>query len=83
MSQGSITYTHMVGLLTNNGMLPASIFDILARSTLTAHVRPGAQITRFRRGSIENILLRSIPFLKPGQPCYINSIDLVIIKEGL
>ena len=33
-------YTY--GRFTNNGMLPASIFDILARSTLTAHVRRGA-----------------------------------------
>ena len=29
------------GSLTNNGMVPASIFDILTRSALTAHSAPG------------------------------------------
>ena len=32
-----VLYTYTAGLPTNNGMLPASVFDILARSALAAH----------------------------------------------
>ena len=41
MSQGSIIYI-LLGFITNNGMPPANIFDILVRSALTAHVRRGS-----------------------------------------
>ena len=64
-------------------LVPSSIFDILTRSALTAHQRAGAQITRFRRGCMENILRRSIPFFQPEQPLYTYSIDLLILQEGL
>ena len=61
-----VLYTYTAGLPTNNGMLPASIFDILARLALAAHTcAGGAQITRFRRDCIENILRVTIHFLKP------------------
>ena len=37
-----VLYTYILGFLTNNGMPPANIFDILVRSALTAHVRRGS-----------------------------------------
>ena len=64
-------------------MAPASSFDILTRSALTYSERAGAQITRFRRGCMENILRRSIPFFQPEQPFYTYFIDLLILQEGL
>ena len=73
----------MLGFLTNNGMPPANIFDILVRSALTVLTCAGAQITRFRQGCMENILRRSIPFFKPEQPLYTYSNDLLILQEGL
>ena len=36
-----------------------------------------------KRGCIENLLRRSIPFFKPEQPFYTYSIDLLILQEGL
>ena len=86
MSQGSIIYIYSLGFLTNNGMPSANIFDILVRSALTAHVRRGSdnvKITCFRRGCMEKILRRSIPFFKPERPFYTYSIDLLILQEGL
>ena len=38
------------GSLTNNGMAPASIFDILTRSALTCSQRAGAQLVCMRSG---------------------------------
>jgi hypothetical protein len=57
----------------------------LTRSALTCSQRAGAQITRFRfrRGCMQNILRRSIPFFKPEQPFHTYSIDLLILPEGL
>ena len=78
-----VLYTCILEFLTNNGMPPANIFDILVRSVLTALSCAGAQITRFRRGCMGNILRRSIPFFKPEQPLYAYSIDLLILQEGL
>ena len=40
MFQGGIIYI-LPGAFTNNGMVPASVFDILTRSALTAHSAPG------------------------------------------
>ena len=37
-----LLYTYILGVLTNNGMPPGNIFDILVRSVLTAHVRRGS-----------------------------------------
>ena len=73
----------LTGSLTNHGMVPASNFDILDAFGPHCSQRAGAQITRFRRGCIENILRRSIPFFKPEQPFYTYSIDLLILQEGL
>ena len=40
--RGVTIYTYTSGLPTNSGMLPASIFDVLACSALAAHVRRGS-----------------------------------------
>ena len=64
-------------------MVPASIFDIIdAFGPLHCSQRAGAQVTRFRRGCMGNILRRGIPFFKPEQPFYTYSIDLLILQEG-
>jgi hypothetical protein len=37
-----VLYTYILGFLTNNGMPPTNIFDILVRSALTAHMHRGS-----------------------------------------
>ena len=78
-----VLYTYILDFLPYNGMPPEPIFSIywcVRPSLLTC---AGAQITRFRRGCMENILRRSIPFFKTEQPFYTYSIDLLILQEGL
>ena len=67
-----VLYTYHPGLPINNGILPASNFDILARSALAAHVRRGSDnpiSTRlYRKYFAGDHTLHS--FFKPEQPFY-------------
>jgi len=73
MAQGSTIYIYLLIRYIDGD-------DASGPSLLT---RAGAQIiTRFRRGCMENILRRSIPFFEPEQPLYTNSRRLVCYKEA-
>ena len=63
-------------------MPPANIFDILVRSALTAHVRPGSD-NAFSTRLYGKYVAEEHTFLKPEQPFYTYSIDLLILQEGL
>ena len=65
-------------------MPPASIFDILTRSALTAHARRGSDRSNSFSTRLYGFLFaEEHSFFKPEQPFYTNSIDLLILQEGL
>ena len=74
----------LAGSPTNNGMAPASVFDILTRSALTAHSAPGL---RYRDSPFSTRLYRTYFaeehtfFQEPEQAFYTctYSIDLMIL----
>ena len=77
-----VLYTCVSGLLTNNSMLPASMFYILTRSALTAHARRGSDNAVSTR-LYGTYFAEEHTFFKPEQSVYTNSIDLLILQEGL
>ena len=86
MAQGStISTIYMYFRFTNNNsMLPASIFDILTRPSLTTHARRGSD-NAFSKRLYGKHVAEEHTFFKPEQPFYTNSIDPheLILQEGL
>ena len=78
---------YMAGLVFNHSVLPANIFDILllTRSALTALLmRAGAQIVNaFSTRLYGKYFAEEHIFLKTWTAIYTNSIDLLILQEGL
>ena len=82
MARESTIYTYIAGLLTNNSMLPSSIFDVSTRLVLTAHARRGSD-NAFSTRMYEKYFAEEHTLFKPEQPFYTNSIDLLILQERL